>query len=74
MTKAYNRAVPTALGVVFFVFKKPRTALEIAELMNVSVDQVRLALKAAEAEGLVKKARPPRVGRAAQPFFWKRAI
>ncbi len=75
MTKKYNRPVPTALAVVFFVFKKPRTAQEIADLMDISIDQVRRALVAAEEEGLVKRARQPRTpGSGFMPYHWKRAI
>lgn len=75
MTKKYNRPVPTALAVVFFVFKKPRTALEIADLMEIHIDQVRRALNEAEKEGLVKKAMPKRTpGSGFMPYYWKRAI
>jgi DNA-binding MarR family transcriptional regulator len=72
--KQYARPVPTAFGVLFFVFKKPRIAREIAELMNVDINRVYKALRAAEAEGLVKCAKLPRTGRADSPLMWKRAI
>lgn len=70
----YSRPVPSAMACLFFVFKKPRTAQEIADLTNLSIDRVRLYLNAALDEGLVKRARPPRTGRGEQPFYWKRAI
>ncbi len=70
----YARPVPTAMAALWFVFKKPRTSREVAELMGVDVDRVRVALRAAEAEGLVKRARLPRTGRAVAPFIWKRAV
>ena len=70
----YARPVPTAMGVLFFVFKHPRTSGEVAELMGVDVDRVRRALRQAEAEGLVKCHRLPRTGRAVAPLIWGRAI
>lgn len=69
-----NKVVPAAMACLFFVFKKPRTAQEISELADISIDRVRLYLNAAKEEGLVKCARPPRNGRGESPFYWKRAI
>ena len=74
MTKPYAKPVPTAMACLFYVFKKPRTSREIADLMEIHIEQVRRALIAAEDEGLVKRARPPRTGRGEQPFYWKRAV
>ena len=71
---AYSRPVPSAMACLFFVFKKPRTAQEIADLTELPIDRVRRALRQAEAEGLVKCHRLPRTGRAVAPLIWCRAI
>jgi len=71
---AYSRPVPSAMACIFFVFKKPRTAQEIADLTELPIDRVRSHLRAALAEGIVKRARLPRTGRASSPYIYKRAI
>lgn len=73
MTKPYNRPLDTAFACLFLVFKKERTAYELAELTGAHVDQVRRSLAAAEAEGLLQRVREKRAtGRGQVSQVWRR--
>jgi hypothetical protein len=74
MTKTYNRPVHTAMAALSLVFKAPRTTYELSELLEARPDQIRQAMKVAEAEGLVVGGRIVVAHRISPPsIVWRKA-